>query len=358
MYFYGSDSLEEYSFIDFVENNRALARDTSFSVKPYNGSSYFFKINGKNQSIQIFDSLLLKWSNFAEFQLKNDTLTLKKENIITKYIQCKTLVTPQFDEIVLDISPTYDGIKMSVILNEDGHVLFCGQRKTNLLGFYEGQLPKSLFGSIWFRFKNAKIDSLETKYMGFWTDGAEVSVSFCKNGKVAKSVYDYGEASPEAFVYAYMYAIQRMNNYKWSPPIGRSVPQYTNFNYRLKDSSTEHTLLNSESFWLWYKLQTAKVLEKFPSKITLNYRFEKRGDWIEITKKNGKIVDKQSDHYTITLSNGKKYQVKNETWSDGQFFKLTTVQGQSLFLDIGTNILIPYILSRPATYPYAPMKIE
>lgn len=358
LFFYGGDSLDEYSFIDFAENNRAFARDTTFSVKPYNGASYNFKLNEDGQSIQVFDSLAHKWSDFGKIQLKNDTLVLKKDHIVTKYVQPKTLITPHFDEIVLDISPTYDGIEMSAILREDGSVLFYGQRKTNLVGFYEGQLPESLFRSIWFRFKNAKTDFLERKYMSFGTDMAEVTVSFCKNGEIVKSVYDYGEASPEVFVYAYMYAIQRINNYRGFSLLGKRIPQYTDFLYSIKNSTIERSLLNSESFWLWQKLQTAKIVEQSALQNKLNYRFEKRGDWVEVTKKNGDIVDEQVEDYIITLSNGKQYQVKNEAWGDGQFFELKTLQGKSLFLDISTNVLTPYILSRPVEYPYAPMKMK
>lgn len=53
LYFYGSDSLEEYSVQDYWLNHWAYRKDST--TKPYNGKQQLFRIS--NKELQVFGSV-------------------------------------------------------------------------------------------------------------------------------------------------------------------------------------------------------------------------------------------------------------------------------------------------------------
>ncbi|MEZ4905550.1 MAG: hypothetical protein R2822_29200 [Spirosomataceae bacterium] len=244
---------------------------------------------------------------------------------------------------------------MSIIIRSIGVFFIMPKNTLKSRGYIREKLPERLFEAIWFRFANSKIEDLKSRYMASHTDDEEVEVSFVKDNKVIKSIYDYGHASPHVFVSAYTYLMNRIDNLTDLQKSSQALFQSVSFNYYLTHSKIGHSLLRSESFWLWSKLLKAKIIKKLPAQSKLNYILEKNKDWVEIIDKNGNIQNRPLEYYTLILSDGNQYKVKNKTLSDGRFFKIETLEGKTLLLDIGINIFTAKIVNRPLEYPYIPL---
>lgn len=355
LFFYFKDSLVHYSFEDYWLNKRAYRMDST--VKLYNGSRKRFKIS-ESQEFQVFESDSIQWQTKGKIDLIKDTLIVKEKHQETKYVQLTRITKSDFDEIVINSSGCYGTCPvMSVIIQHDRKVFYYAEDHTVRKGLYQGELPEELFKVIWFRFTAGYKKGLKDIYMASHTDDESIEVSFVKDGKIIKSVYDYGRESPQEFMSAYVYLMNRMDNLVDLRKSNQVEPTGMSFEYSLNEGKNQYKLLHSESFWLWSRLLKAKILKPNQVNVALTCMIEKQKSWSTINR-NGHLEDVLLEYYDLILLDGKVYRVKNRAKTDGRFFLMETVEGKRLFLDIGTNFLTSIIVNRPLKYPYIPFHLE
>lgn len=355
LFFYSIDSLEHYSFQDYWRNKWAYRDDST--VKLYNGNRRRFRITSR-QELQLFDPDSIQWQTRGKINLIKDTLILREKHWETKYVRVNKVNKSDFDELVISSSGCYGTCPvMSVIIKADGKVVYAAEKHTVKKGLYEGELPKELLDVIWFRFRKGYQQGIKNIYMASHTDDESVEVTFVKDGKIVKSVYDYGHQSPQEFTSAYIYLMNRIDNLANLRESNQVQPSEMSFKYSLDEGKKQYRLLHSESFWLWSRLLKARILKGTQVNVALNYVIEKQKNWSTVDI-NGNLEDVLLEYYSLILLDGKMYKIKNRAKTNGRFILAETLEGEQLLLDIGTNFLVPIIFNRPLEYPYIPFHLD
>jgi len=111
-----------------------------------------------------------------------------------------------FSKIMLASSGCFGTCPMELILiDSNRNVLFQGIRYTNTIGLYTAKMPERMYKHILEAFSKVDIDTLKNRYETRWTDLETITVLFEKNGKIYKSIEDYGHKAPYEYQAAYTY---------------------------------------------------------------------------------------------------------------------------------------------------------
>ncbi|MRM82563.1 DUF6438 domain-containing protein [Riemerella anatipestifer] len=272
----------------------------------YVGDSTQYKI--KDDSLKIFDPIRKSWSNYKIISLTTDTLILQShKDFYIKYAKANYQLNSKefYDKIIISSSGCYGTCPiMDIEFNSNGDVYYLGEDYNLINGAYISKIPKSEYKLIEKEFKKSNILSLECNYSAPITDLNTVTVTFVKNKKVVKTIFDYATQAPSEFIIAYrkaMYAYQKMKLKKLSPIVG--FPNSTSFSISKRN-----------------KLLHVSQSEKF---LLLN----------EI--RNGRIVSKDiTPKYKLTFYSEDDFEIKSVIYSDGRYFK-----SDKYTYDIGYNFM-------------------
>jgi hypothetical protein len=275
----------------------------------YLGTNSKFKISG--DSLALFWPDSSKWYHYKLVKLTVDSLQFDFEGAITtfKHFLIKKNQTPQFDKIVIATSGCFGScIVSNTIINSDGVVIFKGQYNAQNKGLFTGKVSKEKFQQLQDNFRKTNFDSLENSYRSGWTDDQTITTTFVKDGKIYKSVSDYGRRAPYLFTWAYipleyLYQTIPLNDNKYTGPI----PGFDSVSHSyLKKNGMDMILKKSETFLLFDYLRTGKI-----SSNNFKPRFKLHIDYDLITS---------------------LYDVD----TDGRYYKFI-VNGKPVTIDIGFN---------------------
>jgi len=227
----------------------------------YLGSMSEFKIT--DDSLKIFNPGTGKWNSFKIIRLSSDSLKLENKDEITVYnhllpVKYKSM---QFDEIIISTSECLGPCPISnTIINSEGAILFNGISFTSQKGLFTCNIPKEQYQRLQDNFCKSNIDSLKTNYTAGFTDGQKITATFVKDGKIYKTITDYGGKGPILFEWATVpvsYLYQSVPLKKINFPF--FAQDSTNFiSTKLRNGNKILDLKLSESFLLFDYLRNGK----------------------------------------------------------------------------------------------------
>jgi len=182
-----------------------------------------------------------------------------------------------FDEIIFSTSECMIPCPMTnIIISADGLVVFKGQGNSAKIGLYSGKISKELYQQIEKNFEKANIDGIKNRYQTLLSDQRTVSTTFVKNGRIYKTVYDYGEIAPKSFQSSYE---PLENLYKTlnltKDPVPKLIPLFDEITTaKLKKGNMVFDLTQSETFLLTNYLRKGKLtINNFLPCFTLHFDY-------------------------------------------------------------------------------------
>lgn len=316
-----NDSIEFY--LGFYKEDRDGI--TGKRTRLYLGNIVPYKTD--KDSIIIKNPLTSNWEFKWKFvSRKNDTLQLafNDTNIIRyKKLSYNLDTLPDFDQIIYSSSGCYGSCPIiDISITKEGNVLFQGEGYVKSLGFYSGNLDTKTKNYIFNKFKRANPLKLQDNYSVGHTDDQSLTTTYIQNGKIIKTIHDYGMAGTNELIWAYI-PISNIHTSIKLDSLAIDEPFYPKLHYfTFKKNDLILPLEKSESFYLWTELKKSKqTAELFKSKYKLtfsgNYTY-----W-------GPDPNEGRHH---------KYEVKSVT-TDGQFYKFEFKDEQSITYDLGYNFI-------------------
>jgi hypothetical protein len=272
------------------------------------GSKTKYKIAG--DSLLIFMPYDSVWTHFPIARLTKDTLSFKGEQGVSNYRRVTYHLenAPTFDAIVLSTSGCYGTCPISnTLITADGQVVFFGEEFTTSEGVYTGTITETNYKELQDNYRKAGIDTISTKFSDGGTDLEKISVTFLKDGKIFKTVSDYGNAGPVELVWAniplrYLYQSINLNRLQ-----EEELPAYVKHHF-LSFAKGEKTLelTQSEGFLLWNYLRLGqKSQERFKPRFHVsfrkNYLWVPRGRNKYATTEHIKSIETDGQFYTFHL---------------------------------------------------------
>lgn len=269
----------------------------------------------KSDSLYILNPINSKYYSQKIAKLTKDTLilTYKGDDNIYSFKKKKTTTSTKIsiDQITLSLDPCFGACPISSIsINSEGNIFYYGKGNVKNEGFFTGKIRKEIFNEIVADLNNIRFTELENKYTaGPVTDLPGFSVTFVKDNKILKSIYDYGYSSPRnlrGILNKVQYAYQDANlkEIVYSYPIING-----NFPPKLM-------ILDSEAFYLQTLLLKAKESH---SKFVTKYK-----------QKTSLVIPPNFDY--------EKYeQMQRRIETDGRYFKIENKNYEATTFDIGFN---------------------
>ncbi|AHM63201.1 hypothetical protein D770_24780 [Flammeovirgaceae bacterium 311] len=255
-----------------------------------------------------------------------DTLVFEEENASeSKYYRLKYKLDSlvDFDQIVYSSSGCYGNCQiLDVSVDKAGNIIFQGEGYVEPLGFYQGKLSTQETKYIFDKFEKANIVALNNDYSASHTDDQSITTSFIKDGKIVKTIHDYGMTAPKELLWAYV-PISNIHHLHQLDTISTEEPYYPKLHYfTFRKEGLILPLEKSESFYLWTELRKSAFTQttfKPKYKLTFSGNYTYWGpDPNENYKPKGKIKSIQSD---------------------GRFYKIEYVKGKTIIYDLGYNFV-------------------
>jgi len=316
-----NDSIEFY--LGFFKND--IDSITGKRISLYLGNTIPYKTD--NDTIISKSPLTEKWEFKWKFvSRKNDTLKLaiNDTTILTYkrlYYNLDTL--PDFDQIIYSSSGCYGLCPIiDISLDKKGFILFQGEGYVNPLGFYSSKVDSRTKKYIFDKFRRANPIKLLDEYAVSHTDDQSLTTTFIQNGKIVKTIHDYGMAGTNELIWAYIPIANIHNNIKLVK-LPFDEPFYPKLRYfTFKKDGLILPLEKSECFYLWTELKKAKQTdEQFKSKYKITFRAN-YDYW-------GPDPNKARQH---------KFEIKTLT-TDGRFYKFEFIDEKPITYDLGYNFI-------------------
>jgi len=294
---------DKLSYCKFVDKTDKYA-----SGILYLGKTTQFKI--ENDSLKIFSLSSNMWKSKKIFSLTPDTLILlNSDSTLVKYVKPVYHVNEKlsFDKIIVSSSGCFGSCSIGdIMIEKSGKVYYYGVKFNTINGYYTSNIPSSKYQEIEYDFKKSNIDTLATWYHASRTDDEEISVTFIKDGRIYKTISDYGHESPPDFFWAY-WPVRFLYQQLKLAKIQKDINGYKNRFVAFENKQAICKLSDSESFYLNNLLlfHSKTTQEKFESKYKIQY-------W-------------QND-------------TEQTIYTDGRFFRIKN-KNQSITLDLGYNFL-------------------
>ena len=314
--------------IEFL-NGLYLPPDTDLvtgkRVAKYYGNFVPYQI--KRNSIFVLNVL----NNKMEFKwkficLSNDTLKLAVDDstmLKFKKLENNDIDTiPDFDQIIYSSTGCYGTCRIiDISIDKNSKIFFQGEGYVKELGFYEGQLDDSIKKYVFDKFKKANPLRLEKYYAVSHTDDECITTTYIKNGKIIKTICDYGGTGVHKLTWAYvpianLYSIVKLKRIPDDEPF---YPKYGY--YAFEKGRLILPLEKSESFYLWTELKKSKTTSKnFSPTYTITF----------------------TGNYTYWGPDANKREHKNEIkkiTTDGRFYKFEYKNAFTETYDLGYNFV-------------------
>lgn len=225
---------------------------------------------------------------------------------------------PDFDAVIVAAGPCYGKCPINFIMIENtGKVTYTGVKYVDHEGFYTSKISTADFKVIMDDFKKAGYMSLDENLSSGGSDMSSTAIAFIKNGKIVKSITDYGNAGPAQFVSAYKlltHLEQKLTLTRIKVPDQLQADTYIDFYL------DGYYFTPAESFYLYYKLINGKITnEEFDKKYTFSY-----GSLSEKTylKSDGRNFRVKTGNNFITIDTGDNF-LKGNTFHVAEIMKMT-----------------------------------
>ncbi|MCF2445172.1 DUF6438 domain-containing protein [Dyadobacter sp. CY345] len=304
----GSKPGYTFSESGFCENKLGYFTNDNRENTQFLGTETKYRIEGNR--LLIFDLANNVWDRYVVLELDSKVLKLTlndSANVIYEKSNYKLAPQVPFDQIVVSSSGCLGSCPINnVMVSKSGEVIIHNEHHTKNNGLYSSKMSSKQFRDLELKFRKANLKKLEDKYEASWTDDNEITISLIKNGRIYRTISDYGYQAPTELYWAYF-------------PI-TLIDQKLTLNdltsrdrfYIQKISSFEKGnkliwLAKSESFYLANLLRTANSVNK-------------------------KVVEKYTLH-----AYGEQGSIKATT--DGRYYKIKSEDGKYVTLDLGYNFL-------------------
>ncbi|MDM1046027.1 hypothetical protein HX004_14450 [Myroides sp. 1354] len=298
---------------------------TGRRMRQFLGNTVPYQVN--KDSVYIKSLVTHNWAFQWEFIAKrNDTLELAtNDSTIIRYkkLTYNLDIVPDFDQIIYSSSGCYGTCPiLDISVTKEGYVLFQGEGYVKSLGFYTGHLDRQTTQTIFDKFRKANPLVLENSYAVDHTDDETLTTTFIQNGKIVKTIHDYGMAGTKELIWAYM-LLSNIHDVMKLDPLPYDEPFYPKLHsFSFKRDNLVLPLAKSESFYLWTALKKAKQVDKaFDSKYKLVFT-DNLDYW-------GPDPNEARTH---------KYEIKSIV-TDGQFYKFEFEDREAITYDLGYNFL-------------------
>jgi len=294
-----------YSFLEngfyeykhgFYRQVKASKNQESYAVFLGNHAKYRIE----NDSLSLYDIGSDNWNSYKIVSLKSDTLTiLDSEGERAQFVKRKYNVdqSQNFDQIIISSNGCYGTCPVSSIsIQKNGLVLYNGELYSRPIGIYQSSIDADFFAKIETDFQKANWSSLKSEYRASHTDDETITITFVKNGKILKTISDYGNESPTEFCWAY----NSLRNLQQRIKLKLVEKDVSYLDFRaigFETKNERYTLEKSESFYLMTLLLNAKVTTAaFEKKYTIEYwgndvmkKFFSDGRFYQFKLQNGKL---------------------------------------------------------------------
>lgn len=266
----GGKYKEKSGFWEVIEDTTKFAG----RMNKYCGWDSEYRI--KNDSLSVLDQCSGKWRRSKIYTLDNEKLIYQMgEKHYCLFEKRKYKIDPRekYDQIIVSSSGCYGSCPIANIsIAANGKVTYEGSAYNLKNGNYNAKITPQKYLELEKEFKRAGIDTLKTNYSAGWTDDQTITATFIRNGRIYKTVYDYGFQAPSEFIAACNQArflYQHIQLEKFTLPIPELREGYIGF----ETSNTSLDLMRSEQFYLVTELEKAKPVSNisFKSKFTLQY---------------------------------------------------------------------------------------
>ena len=173
---------------------------TATTAEQYLGTTSKFKIT--SDSLSLFDLAYKRWHSYKIVNLDTNTLRLESHGVSSNFIRVHPEIgkTPQFDQIIISTSGCMGLCPISnTMIASDGLVVFEGIYYTLSKGLFIDTISNEAYLKLQDNFRKADFAKLKTAYTDGPTDMETITTTFVKNGKIYKSVSDYGDRAPYLF---------------------------------------------------------------------------------------------------------------------------------------------------------------
>ena len=257
--------------------------------------------------------------------LLNDTLTFALDDSTTikfKRLEYNIDTVLDFDQIIYSSSGCYGTCSIiDISIDKNNHIFFQGEGYVGKLGFYEGQLDNNLRKYVFEKFKKANPLRLQKQYEVNHTDDECITTTFIKDGKIIKTIRDYGGIGTNELNWAYT-AIANLYNIVNLNRIPDDEPFYPKYHYyTFKKGRLILPLEKSESFYLWTELKKSKItLQEFSPDYIVTFTWNAYYVGRDANKREHK-----SEYKKIS--------------TDGRFFKFEYKNAPTVTYDLGYNFI-------------------
>jgi hypothetical protein len=315
--------------IEFFNGFTRVERDSLTGKRSFNYKGNFTDYKIMNDSIFILDPFEKKWIYKWKIEsLKNDTLIVSKnDSVFTKFKKIKYDfdLTLNFDQIIYSRSGCYGTCPIiDISINRKNEIYFQGEGYVEPLGFFKTKVDSTLTNYIFDKFRKANINKLSDNYAVGHTDDESITTTFIKNGKIIKTIHDYGKDGPKELIWAYvpienLYSTLKLDSLPNDEPFYPKLHYYT-----FSKDSLILRLQKSESFFFWTELQKSQIIDK-NFKFKVKYEVWFRGNYTYW----GPDPNKKRKH---------KYEIEKID-SDGRFFKFYFKGEKPIIYDLGYDFI-------------------
>ncbi|MDR2839768.1 MAG: DUF6438 domain-containing protein [Paludibacter sp.] len=281
----------------------------NYEIK-YLGSFVPYKIQSNNIFIKNLSNN--NWEFYRKFiNLSNDTLTLAVNDSTTETYSRLTYnvdTVPDFDQIIYSSSGCFGTCQIiNISVDKNGEVYFQGESYASKIGFFKGKIDNHTQEYIFGKFKKANPINLLNHYSCDYTCQATITTTFIKDGKIVKTIRDYGNAAPKELKWAYVSIFHLQDIIELD-----SLSENPQLNYDAfrKNKLLSLPLQKSQSFYLWTELAKSNVTEQ-----TFNPIYS-----LSFSEKNN-----ENNYKAIT--------------TDGRFYKFEYNNKSSITYDLGYNFI-------------------
>jgi len=255
----------------------------------YYGNFMNYRIN--EDSIFVYSPITKEWSyKWSIKEISEDTLKLvAKSGIIIKYtrINYDNNKSIDYDQIVLSRSGCFGFCpKIDISLKRNNDIIFRGENFVEAIGVYNTVVKDSISNMVFEKISKIDLKKTLNNYATGRTDDETITTSFIKNGKIIKTISDYGRDGPKELVWAYVTLgnLHSFLKFKELPVDSSFYQELGDFEF-IKDSLILR-LKRSESFFLWMELKKSNIVDEL---IDYKYNVLFRNDRFNVNWNKGKL---------------------------------------------------------------------
>jgi hypothetical protein len=291
-----------YSGISFFpknvfENKSGYFIDDIKSRYRFLGTTSRYKLN--DDSVHFLDPSINKWKGFKIVKVTADSLLLEDQTYSSlKYIRAHYIAdtTFKYDQIAISFYSSW-GFGKCLLINDVGSIISSApdtaSKEMGARVWSQTKIHSQKLAELKNEFAIAGISNLKNEYSSGGFDGSETCITFIKDGKMIKSIYDNMYGAPQELIWAYTH-LQYIEQSAKQCTQGIVGFPLNSFFISFATKSRTVSLSASETFYLCTLIRASKetthsFFKKFDLKFYSDpiYKIQTDGQYYEVLFKNG-----------------------------------------------------------------------